>query len=68
MPPSNNGPEVQVGLTRDQAEFLVKNCEANQAFGLTALQDMRDEGAARAMVALIEQFKAIAAATKEALK
>lgn len=54
----NNPPDVVLELTRDEAQFLLRNCDTNIAFGLANLQTM-ERPAAEKLVGLIEQFKGL---------
>lgn len=56
---SNNPPHAIIYLSEDEHAFWLRNCEANIALGLRALQGgMSDDGAVK-MVELLEQFKAM---------
>jgi hypothetical protein len=57
---SNHPPEIELGLTRKQAQFLMDNCDRNIEFSLKAMMmpKMSREGAEK-LVALNEQFKEI---------
>jgi hypothetical protein len=59
---SNNPPDVILELTKQQAEFLLKNCNSNITMGLKLI-DMPDvsRGTLERAVALMEEFKAIRA-------
>lgn len=64
---SNNPPEVLVGLSLEQAEFIIKNCDANVQFALSRLMDV-EEDTARKMVEQMEQFKALKSLVEKAIK
>jgi len=65
---SNNPPEVTIEVSRELADFILTNCDTNIGFGLAALQGVEDRNAAEKMVALLENFKSLKAATERALK
>lgn len=58
---SNHPPDIELGLTREQAQFLMNNCDTNIEFALKAMLTLQSREAAMEMVALMEQFKAIRA-------
>ena len=64
---SNNPPEVVIGLSRADAEFVLRNCEANIITGLTLLQTDLSRENAESIVKMNDHFKRIKDATKEAL-
>lgn len=54
----NRAPDYTLELTRDEAQFLLRNCNSNIRLGLAALSSMNKKGA-EDMIALLESFKAI---------
>ena len=56
---SNNPPDVILELTQDEADFLLKNCESNMAFALSAMQALEDMKSLEKLVDLNEKFKNI---------
>lgn len=69
MPNSNNPPDVELGLTRAEAEFMLENCETNIAQGMAILTiDGFSRDALEKTVALIEQFKPIREKLKKAMR
>jgi hypothetical protein len=69
---SNNGPYVMVPLTKEQFDFLLDNCDTNMGMGLGILLQVRagvmSRSAAEKTVALVEQFKGVKQALKQAEK
>ena len=65
----NGAPEVVVHLTRELAEFALKNCDSNIVLGLQSIQTglVTSEDNVRALVKLIENFRALAKATRAGL-
>ena len=55
----NQPPYKTLDLTKDQAEFLLSNCETNIRAGLTFLNECKDRDTAKRLVKLTENFKAI---------
>lgn len=62
----DNHPPILVEMTPDLAEFVEKNCAANIALGLGALQRGQRRAAAEELVDMIERFKALQAAVRKA--
>lgn len=59
---SNNPPDVELALTKAQAQFLLRNCDSNIIFGLNAIQGGNlSETSVRKLVEQMEQFKEIRA-------
>jgi hypothetical protein len=65
---SNNPPEVVIHLTREQAEFLLKNCDANLTLSIGLLDGVSDRSIAERIVKVVEAFKTIKEATKRGLE
>lgn len=61
----NNGPDLIIGLTNEQADFIERNCDQNITFALSALMEV-ERPAAEKLVELMEQFKSVKKAIKEA--
>lgn len=63
----DNNPPVILELTREEAEFLMKNAETNMAMGLEMLSAPMSEEGLRQTVDLIEAFRPLRDKTKKAL-
>lgn len=63
---SNNPPYKVVELTKEQYEFLLDNCDTNISMGLEALPAMQSNESIQRIVDLIEQFKSVKKALKDA--
>lgn len=63
----DNNPPVILELTREEAEFLLRNAETNMAQGLAILTGGFSEEAQRKTVELIEAFRPLRDKTKKAL-
>ena len=57
----DNNPPVIVELTKEQATFLLENCDTNIGYGLNFLQSVSRETAEK-LVEQMEMFKGIKAA------
>jgi hypothetical protein len=68
MAKGHNNPPVILELTREEAEFVLKNADTNMAQGLAILTGGFSVEAQRKTVDLIEQFRPIRDKVKEALK
>lgn len=68
MTDTNNPPQVQIGVTRELAEFIVHNCEQNMLLALNAMQVMEHRDLLQRLVDFNEKFRAVKAATEKALK
>lgn len=68
MPSSltNNPPHAVLELTKEEHEFLLRNCESNIAFALSALQSLDSREAQEKMIHLLNQFKELELKLKEA--
>ena len=56
---SNNPPDVVLELTKDQAQFLLKNCDSNMKLALNLITQCSTQKEAEPYVKLNEQFKSI---------
>lgn len=56
---SNNPPYAVLELTEEDYAFLLKNCDSNITFGLSALSVLTTRESAHEMVDLIEKFKGL---------
>ncbi len=56
---SNNSPDHTLNLTKDEAQFLLKNCNVNITMMLGGLQSLTSRDSMMQLVLYIEQFKAI---------
>lgn len=56
---SNNPPDVELQLTLEEAQFLLRNCESNIHFALMALEAIETRGNLEKTVDLMESFKNI---------
>ncbi len=64
---SNNPPEVTVGLTKFQAEFLLSNCDSNIEMGLNSLSAGMSRDTTVKLVALVQAFKGVKAAVEKGM-
>jgi hypothetical protein len=62
---SNSPPDRVVYLTKEQHEFLVRNCDSNIAVGLSSLQHIPAGDTAEKLVVLIEMFKGVKKALED---
>ena len=69
MKSGHNKPPVVVELTKEQARFVVKNCDSNISATLNALCSGAEfsRSAQEALVDLMENFKGVKAAVEKAL-
>jgi hypothetical protein len=65
---SNHPGKVMIAVPRELAEWLITSCDANLEFGLKSLVLLTTRESQQKMVDLLENNKAIKAATQEALK
>jgi hypothetical protein len=63
----SNNPPVIIELSKELAEFLMENCEANIAYGLAGLQSLHSRDLQEKMVKNIEAFKALKAALEKGM-
>jgi len=63
---SNTGGKIAVLLTKEQAEFLIGNCDSNIELGLRMLPGIVSESNAAKIVDMLGNFKSIKKACKEA--
>ena len=64
----HNNPPVLLELTREEAEFILRNAETNMEQGLAILTSGFSDEAKRKTVELIEQFRPIRDKVKDAMK
>ena len=64
---SNTGGKIAVLLTKEQAEFLIGNCDSNIELGLRMLDGIVNKSNAVKIVGLLENFNGIKKACKDAL-
>lgn len=67
--PGHNNPPVVLELTREEAEFMLRNAEANIAHGMCLLEQREklSEAGLHKVVELIESFKPLRAKLKKVL-
>lgn len=56
---SNNPPDVVLELTKEQAKFLLENCDSNITLALGLMMEVRDRSSAEMLISMNEQFKTI---------
>lgn len=63
----DNNPPVVVELTKEQAEFLVHNCDTNVGYALGMLQTV-SRGTAEKLVEQMEMFKGVKQAIEKGMR
>lgn len=73
----SNNPPVVLELTKEEAEFLLQNCDKNIEFGLHFMVNAQAEGGpmtperratVEKIIGVMEQFKALKAKTAKAME
>ena len=64
---TRNAP-ILIEVSPELAAFILENCESNLGMGIQILSNLTSRDLQEKMVATIENFRALQAATKAALK